>query len=63
MKNFFKAIVIAAAFLGTNAVNAQQADTHLPNWALGPFVRPEGANPLISPDTAATFFDPMSKQQ
>jgi len=63
MKIFFKAIVIAAAFMSVNAANAQQAETNLPKWALGPFVRPEGVNPIISPDTNATFFDPMSKQQ
>jgi beta-1,2-mannosidase len=63
MKNFFKAIAVAAICIGFNAANAQQAETNLPKWALGPFVRPEGVNPLISPDTAATFFDPMSKQQ
>jgi len=40
-----------------------QAQEKLPNWALGPFVRPEGANPIISPDPNNTFFDPMSKQE
>lgn len=63
MKNIFKAIMITAVFMGVNAANAQQAETNLPGWALGPFVRPEGVNPLISPDTTAAFFDPMSKQQ
>jgi predicted GH43/DUF377 family glycosyl hydrolase len=63
MKNFFKAIVICAALFSINAAKAQQADTHLPKWALGPFVRPAGVNPIISPDTASTFFDPMHRQQ
>src|SRR5690606_31660744 len=40
-----------------------QAQQTLPYWALGPFVRPEGANPIISPDPNNTFFDPMSKQE
>jgi len=63
MKNFFKAIAIGAAFLSVSAAYAQHADTHLPKWALGPFVRPAGANPIISPDTAGVFFDPMHQQQ
>lgn len=33
----------------------------LPPWALGPFVRPEGANPLIAPNRQSTFFCPMRK--
>lgn len=32
-----------------------------PSWAMGPFVRPEGANPVISPDPQAKFFCPMTK--
>lgn len=40
-----------------------QAQEELPNWALGPFVRPAGANPIISPDPDHTFFDPMSTQE
>ncbi|MEI6139742.1 MAG: glycoside hydrolase family 130 protein [Mariniphaga sp.] len=31
----------------------------LPNWALGGFVRPEGVNPVISPNPASTFNCPM----
>ncbi|MBZ4191407.1 glycoside hydrolase family 130 protein [Niabella beijingensis] len=34
----------------------------LPDWALGPFARPAGINPVIIPDTQSIFFDPMSKQ-
>lgn len=33
----------------------------LPGWAFGGFTRPAGVNPIISPDTNATFSDPMSK--
>ena len=32
------------------------------NWVLGPFVRPEGANPVISPQPTS-FYCPMQKQQ
>ena len=33
----------------------------LPDWAFGPFVRPEGVNPVISPNKESVFDDPMSK--
>ncbi len=36
--------------------------TELPAWAFGPFVRPEGVNPIISPDTNTVFKDPMSNK-
>jgi predicted GH43/DUF377 family glycosyl hydrolase len=35
----------------------------LPNWALGPFIRPDGINPVISPDSISSFYDPMQKRQ
>ena len=31
-------------------------------WMLGGFVRPEGVNPIIEPDSSTTFLDPMSGQ-
>lgn len=31
----------------------------LPKWAMGPFVRPEGVNPVIMPDTTTLFDCPM----
>lgn len=33
----------------------------LPDWAFGGFVRPEGKNPIIVPDTTTKFFCPMHK--
>lgn len=35
------------------------ASRHLPAWALGPFNRPAGAKPVISPDAASSFRCPM----
>ncbi|UKT65935.1 glycoside hydrolase family 130 protein [Pedobacter mucosus] len=32
----------------------------MPEWAFGGFVRPVGANPIISPDSNSRFFDPMN---
>lgn len=39
------------------------AGNTLPNWAFGGFVRPEGVNPLISPDTSSHFFCPMRQAE
>lgn len=32
----------------------------MPDWALGPFVRPKGVNPVVVPQAAPAFADPMS---
>lgn len=47
------------------SVNAQTAvtDNPLPDWAFGGFVRPEGVNPIISPDGASVFNCPMKGQE
>ncbi len=44
-------------------VFSQQPIAKLPDWALGPFVRPEGVNPVISPDSTTRFYDPMQQKQ
>ena len=52
---------VAIAF----SANAQTAvtDNPLPDWAFGGFVRPEGVNPIISPDEASVFNCPMKGQE
>ena len=42
---------------------AQSAINKLPYWAFGGFVRSENIDPIISPDTAARFLDPMSSKK
>lgn len=32
------------------------------DWMIGPFHRPDGANPVFTPDSASTFFCPMRKR-
>ncbi|TWV92774.1 glycoside hydrolase family 130 protein [Chitinophaga pinensis] len=39
----------------------QSTDKH-PDWAIGPFVRPAGVNPIIAPDSTTHFYDPMQKK-
>lgn len=40
------------------------ADKEQPkHWAVGPFVRPAGANPVIAPQPASSFYCPMRQEQ
>lgn len=41
---------------------AQDSANALPGWAFGGFVRPQGVNPIIMPDSTTSFFDPMRKK-
>lgn len=41
----------------------QHAQQSLPAWAIGPFLRPDPARPLLRPDSQAVFKDPMSGKQ
>lgn len=43
-------------------VQAQTPIAKLPEWALGPFVRPVGVNPVIAPKADTKFYDPMQKK-
>jgi predicted GH43/DUF377 family glycosyl hydrolase len=46
------ALAAAAFCIGAGSV---------PQWGLGTFVRPEGANPVVTPHAESTFFCPMRK--
>ncbi|GAB2705574.1 glycoside hydrolase family 130 protein [Mucilaginibacter koreensis] len=65
MKNMFACLrCLAVILLLPLSVSAQNNGTNrLPNWALGGFKRPAHLNPIITPDTNATFFDPVQKKQ
>ena len=55
-------ILLLIFLLGTALpVIAQQKN--LPDWAFGPFIRPKGINPILSPQPASRFLDPMSKKE
>lgn len=61
-----KNIILFIAFTLLLPVLVISADTKyitdsLPGWALGPFVRPVGVNPILSPGNAK-FYDPMSRK-
>ena len=54
----FSLLLSAATALVLNVLLAQ-ADNHLPTWAFGGFERPEGVNPLITPNVSTSFSCPM----
>lgn len=61
IKTYFSSILLLSLFI-TQIAFAQSVNS-LPDWALGGFLRPPGENPIISPDSTATFIDPMSKSK
>lgn len=48
-------IALLAFFLVTGTALFAQ----IPDWALGPFKRPAGVNPIITPNDTSTFYCPM----
>lgn len=53
----FSLLLNASTALVLNVLPAQ-ADNHLPAWAFGGFERPEGVNPLITPNVSTSFLAP-----
>ena len=51
------------ALLFGACTNSTKNNNELPAWALGGFVRPEGVNPIIKPDTSSVFFCPMNQAE
>jgi predicted GH43/DUF377 family glycosyl hydrolase len=51
-------LAVAAALLGGVALHAQSAQS----WAIGPFTRPATGNPVITPQPASKFTDPIAKK-
>lgn len=57
-------IITAAATILVSCQEGRQTQTSIkPDWTLGGFQRPEGVNPIISPDSNSVFLDPMSGKQ
>ena len=52
-------IFLPVCLLLTSCSTPQKND--FPSWAMGPFVRPAGVNPVISPDPGSIFFCPMTQ--
>jgi len=62
MIKIIKAWGILSFLLFAQNCFAQPNVNKLPSWAFGGFVRVAGVNPIISPDKAARFNDPVSKK-
>ena len=60
MKKAMLPVILGCLLVFGGATNAQPAN--LPSWAMGPFVRPDGVNPILSPLPKSVFLDPMSKK-
>lgn len=43
-------------------INQEKKEHIAPDWTLGGFIRPEGVNPIIEPDSTTMFLDPMSNK-
>jgi predicted GH43/DUF377 family glycosyl hydrolase len=56
-----KKLVTYIILVVSTAVCAQAQNNALPGWAFGGFVRPKNVNPIIAPNPASVFFDPMKK--
>ena len=57
MKIIFKTALALSVLAGTASTWGQ---TSVP-WVIGPFARPASGNPVITPNTASTFRDPIAK--
>jgi predicted GH43/DUF377 family glycosyl hydrolase len=56
-------VFVTIIFLINSMLGVAQTGNGLPKWAFGPFIRPPGVNPIITPNAQSSFLDPMSKQQ
>ena len=59
---FYKIVLLIVGLIITQYVICQTNTVSLPDWALGPFVRPAGVNPVIAPDSTTRFDCPMRKK-
>ncbi len=57
MKNILKWTAGLVVLLGAAGASAQGSIS----WVIGPFARPATGNPVVSPNTASTFQDPIAK--
>jgi predicted GH43/DUF377 family glycosyl hydrolase len=64
---YFVTAAVPGGKIGNTAVRPKAAEyfvyppNRLPDWALGGFVRPEGKNPVIEPNTESMFYCPMNE--
>jgi predicted GH43/DUF377 family glycosyl hydrolase len=54
-------LIVSVAYMPTAAPAGQKASEE--NWALGPFVKQDGSNPCLLPDSSAGFECPVRKKE
>lgn len=57
LKNY---LIVAFALTTLAACQSKAPEQGLPSWAIGPFERPEGVNPIITPQQT-TFYCPLTE--
>lgn len=62
MRNFILVLLIAVSLLSCSAPKSLQQNS-TSNWTLGPFVKQDAANPIMTADAAPTFLDPILNKQ
>lgn len=65
MKKLILAALVLACMVSCKSGKKEVAENDsnpLPSWAMGGFVRPEGINPIITPNAETEFFCPMRKE-
>lgn len=56
-----KQTLLFAMLVSACSLYGQTTKNRLPEWALGGFERPQGINPVISPNASTKFFCPITK--
>jgi len=62
MKAFIsKSLLLAVLVFTFLSCNSNKTTAYVPTFPLGEFIRPEGVNPVLAPDTASSFLCPMNQ--
>lgn len=57
---FLRALCLGVALVVTGGTLEAREPASAPAWGLGPFLRPDGVNPVVSPTAAAAFDCPLA---
>lgn len=60
-KSILAAAFLASALVGCDSKKQVEIPTEFPDWAWADFERPDGINPIISPDSTTRFYCPLTK--
>jgi predicted GH43/DUF377 family glycosyl hydrolase len=60
-KNFNLILLVLGLVSLTSCQNKSEDKKDINDWIIGPFERPEGVNPIITPDPTSMFYCPMTE--